>query len=81
MHALQVGLHDGAQVLHRCIGLVLGQKVRHIVFDHAGNRHAELVEKVGLVHLQCSHPLRGAGDDGAAQLVLHGDGRCGRLAC
>ncbi|KAF5291734.1 hypothetical protein FQR65_LT20412 [Abscondita terminalis] len=74
VHALQVGLDDGAHVCNGGIVLVAGEKVRHEVLGHARDGHAQRVEEVDLVHVQRDHALRQPADHGGAQLVLRGDG-------
>ena len=40
MHALQVGLHDRADICGLLVSLVTCKKVRHEVFGHARHGHA-----------------------------------------
>ncbi|MNN06276.1 hypothetical protein D3C81_1190590 [compost metagenome] len=72
MHPLQVGLHDRADICRLPGLLVACKKVRHEVLGHARHGHAQLVEEVHFVHVQCHRALWQLTDQRGAQLMLHG---------
>ncbi|MPM79816.1 hypothetical protein SDC9_126858 [bioreactor metagenome] len=73
VHTLQIGLYDGAEILHLGVALVLGKEMGNVVLHHSRNGHAKLIEEVHLVHLQCRHTLRQTLDKRGTQLVVDGN--------